>query len=64
MTEAELIDLQTKYSHHEVEIEALKKAVYEQSLALAALEKNLKILREHIEADHKVGPADEKPPHY
>ena len=64
MNDQALIDLETKISHHENEIEELKKAVFEQQLIISKFEKSLKALRDLIEPDANIGPGNEKPPHY
>ena len=64
MNEQALINLETKFSHHENEIAELKKTVFEQQLIIAKFEKSLIALRDLIQPNADIGPGNEKPPHY
>ena len=62
-----LIDLEIKISHQEVEIEDLKKIVYEQTKTIERLEKDLKRITDRLDSvvnPQQIGPGNEKPPHY
>lgn len=66
--EQHLIDLEVKISHQEIAIEELKQLTFEQHKQIEALEKELKRLKERIDAGDigatTIGPGNEKPPHY
>lgn len=66
MSEQRLIDIETKISHQEFLIEQLNEVVRIQQETIDRLEKSLKIVASRLgETDgKKVGPANEKPPHY
>lgn len=68
MSEKRLIDLETKISHQELDIEALQDAVYGHQKTIDLLVEKLNKLTGRIEAEInsglEIGPADEKPPHY
>lgn len=66
MNEDRLIELETKYAHHEVAVEELQKVCYEQHLSLEKLSKDFKRLSDRLDAlmNTDVGPGDQKPPHY
>jgi SlyX protein len=66
MNEQRLIDLETKFSFQDDQIEQLQKTVHEQYLKIENLEKNLKLLFERLN-NLEGGSSDipnEKPPHY
>jgi uncharacterized coiled-coil protein SlyX len=67
MTE-HLIELEVKISHQDIAIEELKQTTFEQHLRIEALEKELKRMKDRIDAFDggvaPVGPGNEKPPHY
>ena len=62
------IELETKLSHHEMDIEALRDTVFEHQKMIEALkskvEKLAGQLAEGKDGGIEIGPADEKPPHY
>jgi SlyX protein len=66
MSDQRLIELETKFSHHESIIEELQKTLFEQYRVIENLEKKLKVLSERVDGTDKaeIGPANEKPPHY
>lgn len=64
---SDLIDLEIKISHQEVEIEELKKSLFDQTKTIDRLEKELKRLNDRIDGlvnPQQIGPGNEKPPHY
>jgi uncharacterized coiled-coil protein SlyX len=68
MKESQIVDLQSKISHHEFLIEGLSKLVQEQGLAVYNLETKLAVieskLRELTAEFGEAVPANQKPPHY
>ncbi len=68
MNEQRMIDLETKYSLQEVMLEELLKTSHEQYLKIEKLDKELNTLIELVNSfaagDHRIGPANQKPPHY
>lgn len=67
MDEQRLIEIEMKFAHQEMTIEALQAAVYEQQKIIEKLELAMKRVGERLkgmEAGGEIGPADEKPPHY
>ena len=68
MSEQRLIDLETKFSHQDLNIEALQQTVYEHQKTIDKLVAKLEKLAIQLEAGKNdwldIGPADERPPHY
>ena len=68
MSEQRFIDLESRFSHQEHEIEELQKIVFEQQLLIDKLEKRLALLIEQVKGSfgsgQEIGPANEPPPHY
>lgn len=64
MNEERLIDLETKVTFQEHQIEELRQTVHEQYLAIARLEKTVKTLTEQVVTGEGNDPAHVKPPHY
>lgn len=68
MSEQRLIDLETKISHQEIDIEALQDTVYEHQKTIDQLVDKLNKLSGRFDAETnsglEIGPANEKPPHY
>ncbi|MBX2986362.1 MAG: SlyX family protein [Bdellovibrionaceae bacterium] len=65
--EQRIIDLESKISHQEFLLEKLNEVLYEQQKTVDRLEKSIEALKKRIEGEDlepKIGPADEKPPHY
>lgn len=67
-TEQRIIDLEMKFSHQEIAIEALQRSVYEHQKVIEKLSKVMEIMNKRlthlVEENEEVGPANEKPPHY
>lgn len=63
-----LIDLETKILHQDKIIEDLSDVIYKQQQQLDLLEKKIKNILNRIESgfnsESKIGPANDKPPHY
>ena len=66
MSEARLIDLETKFSFQEAQIEELRQTVHDQYLMIKKLEKLVKILTEKMMGAEAgaLNTNHEKPPHY
>ena len=67
MNDPRLIDLETKFSHHDIAIEELQQTMQAQHLAIEKLEKTLKLLTDRfkgVDKEMATAPAHEKPPHY
>lgn len=63
--EQRLINLETKFSHQELQIEELNQLVHEQYQMIEKLEKSLKLLKEkHASEEDCPIRSHEKPPHY
>ena len=66
--DAHLIELETKIAHQEIAIEELKQTTFEQHRAIETLEKELKRLKDRLDAGDvgstNIGPGNDKPPHY
>lgn len=66
-TEQRLIDLETKVSYQEVQIEELRETVHEQYLLVELLQKELKTILDRLQSDNSPSAPsiiNEKPPHY
>lgn len=65
MNEQRLIDLESKYSHHDLTLEELRQIVHVQHITIEKLEKTLKLLVEQVRIGGKeIDAGHEKPPHY
>jgi len=67
MNEERLVNIETKISLQEDQIDELNKTVYQQQKKLAQLEEVCRTLAGHIEslaAANEGKPANERPPHY
>jgi SlyX protein len=68
LDEERMIDLETKYAHQEVALEALQQTVLEQQKIIDRLTAKLERLTRRLDAlgdgGLDIGPANEKPPHY
>jgi len=68
MSDARLIELETKLAHQEHAVEILQQTLYEQQKDIARLETALTRLSRLFEAsgvgNPDLGPHDERPPHY
>lgn len=65
MSEQRLIDLETKFSYQEMQIEELKQTVHDQFLVIDRLERQVNQLIQQIKqsGESTIRP-NEKPPHY
>jgi SlyX protein len=66
VSEERLIELETKIAHHELALDELQQAYYQQEKAIAKLEATVERLTKRLDGlgGLDIGPADEKPPHY
>jgi SlyX protein len=66
MSEERVIELEIKLAHHELALEELQRAYYEQEKAIAKLTATVELLGKRLEgsAGLEIGPANERPPHY
>lgn len=68
MHDERLIELESKISHQEFQIEKLLKLVQEQELVVYHLENKVTLLEKKFSdfegAGNEIGPANQKPPHY